>query len=221
MMIETKWTLQLQISDGPRFNYTGSFFMEGLNRIDVVVPANSSRLVDVTSSEKGQVLLFFAARTDQPQAAEAEEGTDGDAEDMAQKRVLYYTIGDDDTRIYLSNNENDPAIPLTDVETPELHVVLGPGAIDLICNPPNELCFTNDGDEDAHITIIVCRETSRDCETEEEPETEEPETEEPEVEYPEKEYQDDDSPEQEPVDEEPEKYPEQGRSRGRRQQRGS
>ena len=41
-MNQTEWSLDLKIKDGPSFKEKGKFDMEGYDRIDVVVPAQSS-----------------------------------------------------------------------------------------------------------------------------------------------------------------------------------
>jgi hypothetical protein len=191
-MNKTEWSLELKISDGPSFRQRGMFYMEGVDRIDVVVPAGSSKLVNVNCSELDEIKLVYIARTDEPQAAEDE----GEEDQQEVKRKLYYMIGEGTTKIYLSNEGVDP---------PELHVVLGPGAIRLLCDPPNELCFTNEGDQDADVTILICRETTRDCEPPEKEPENEGEEQEPEVEGPKGGY----PPEhQEPADKDPKRdYP--------------
>jgi hypothetical protein len=151
-MNQTAWSLDLNITkDGPKFRQQGKFEMEGYDRIDVVVPAQSSWVVKVQPGQLDDIKLFFVLRTDQP-------GTSGDENDGEASRKLYYTIGDNPTQIQLS----------------DLHVVLGSGAIRLLCDTPDELCFTNEGEQDANVTILICRQTAAPCEPAKEPQEETP-----------------------------------------------
>jgi hypothetical protein len=145
-MNQTEWSLDLKIKDGPSFKEKGKFDMEGYDRIDVVVPAQSSWVVNVQPGQLDDVQLFFVIRTDQAPAP-AEDGG------QPPNRRLYYTIGDSTTQIELT----------------DLHVVLGSGAMRLLCGTPDELCFTNEGDQDATVIILICRQTTAPCDSAEQP----------------------------------------------------
>lgn len=161
-MNETKWSLDLEITDGPKFKQRGRFPVEGYDKIDVVVPAHSSWQVNVQPAELDAIQLLFILRTDQPlPPAEGEEPAD---------RTLYYTIGDNPNQIELTDH----------------HAVFGSGAAKLLCDTPNEICFDNEGDQDAEITILICRRTSAPCGPGEEPGQEEQPKEEARQGHPEK-----------------------------------
>lgn len=143
MMSTTDWSLDIKIvKDGPVFKDKGSFDMEGYNRIDVVVPQGESLVVKVHSGELEDIQLLYIKRTDEPEEPEEDQ--------EPPKRKLSYTFG--------SLKETEP------IELSDLHVVLGTGAIKLLCDTPKELCFSNEGDQDADVTILVCRKTSAPCE---------------------------------------------------------
>jgi hypothetical protein len=139
-MSTTDWSLDIKIvKDGPVFKDRGHFEMEGYNRIDVVVPQGESLVVKVHSGELKDIQLLYIKRTDAPEVPK--EGQEPPV------RRLSYTFG-----------SMDP------IELSDVHVVLGTGAIKLLCETPDELCFNNEGEQDAHVTILVCRETSGPCE---------------------------------------------------------
>lgn len=139
-MSSTDYALDVKIKDGPTFKEKGSFEMEGYNRIDVVVPQGESLVVNVHAGNLDDIHLLYIKRNDEPQEPENEE-------DDPPLRKLSYTFG----------SHTEP------IELTDLHVVLGAGAIRLLCEPPNELCFNNEGEQDADVTILVCRETSGPC----------------------------------------------------------
>lgn len=151
-MNETEWTLEVKVKDGPRFREAGKFNIEGYDRIDIAIPAKKSRLVQVQPGDLEDIELFFILRTDKPPTPTAARPAAGGATAAAARqpnRKLYYTIGGQTTQVELT----------------DLHVVLGKGAIKLLCAPPNEICFTNEGDCEATVTILICRRTSEPCET--------------------------------------------------------
>lgn len=151
---ETEWSVEVKVKDGPRFKQAGKFEVEGYDRVDVSIPTKSSQMVKVQPSGLDDIELFFILRTDKPPAPAPAAGGRGPAATPAEtkppkevNRTLYYTVADQDTKVELT----------------DLHVVLGQGAINLLCGTPNEICFTNEGDYEATVTILICRRTSAPC----------------------------------------------------------
>jgi hypothetical protein len=162
-MNELKFTMELKVTGGPEFREKGALYCEGYDKIDFCVPKKGSRLINVQPGGLDDVDVLYIKRTDEPppppppQPPQSAGNAPNDKKEEKKCPVvepeseLHYVIG------------NGEQIPLRD-----LHIVMGRGAIKLLCQKPDELCFTNTGDRHADVTIFICRRASESCEPHEE-----------------------------------------------------
>lgn len=125
------WTVKAEVANGPSFSKATNINVEAYEKIDVVIPAAEQ---DLEVTVDGSGLQFLAIRVDTPSP-------------LPTPSQLLYKV-------------NDATATEIALDQP-VQLMVGEGSISLLgANPLESLFFTNDGGDNATISILVGRDAT-------------------------------------------------------------
>jgi len=132
MAVKVNWTLNVEVSEGPKVFQAETIEAEAYGKVAVEVVAGGNADVEVQPSAGGQVeMLLICASAYGDGLTYQLYQTDGSTLAVAGTRVL-----------------NAP------------HLLVGTGAVDLLTEDPKKLKVTNDLTEDVTVEILVARDAT-------------------------------------------------------------